>query len=139
MKTIHTYWRQWLHLENLIQKRRTTFRDTLLMSDADIEKNLKREFSDEYPHTYETFIVDSFFQAVGHTIDCDLVKIEQNDNVFSIGFFENKQSLVATVVVSVNLDPDNGVSIFSVVNDLKITEVNDDYNAHDFFNLLTIK
>ncbi len=138
MKTIHSYWRQWLHIDTLINKRKNTLSTVRGMKGKELEDTLKYEFPDEYPSHYESFIVKPFFDEVKHSIDASKMKIQQIENLFAISFYEENDIEIATTSVSVNLDPDNGISIFSVKKDNQLIPVCDDFNSHDFFSLLNI-
>lgn len=138
MKTIHSYWRQWLHIDTLINKRKHTLVNIQGMKGKELEKTLQREFPDEYPSTFESFIVLPFFDEVKDSIDAKALVMQQNEISFTICFHDEHDLEIATVSLEVNLDPDNGTSIFSVKKGDVLVSVCDDFNAHDFFSFLNI-
>lgn len=138
MKSIHSFWRQWLHLENLIQKRKKTFIETMKMSQDEVEKMLKIEFKDEYPHTYQNYIINGFFKNVQYIIDANSFKIEENDNIFSISFFDKQNQLLATSLISICLHIENDESIFTVIDGNKCIPLDNEFTAYDYLDFLNI-
>ncbi len=144
MKSILSLWQQWLHIENLINKRKKTISEfhNLDGEDPFIVNFLKTEFPEEYPNNPIVTIVDGLMlDILKMWTEFNYYKKTEDNGVINISFFKNNVSLpIANISIKVNLEvTENEESIITVIKDGNETHIHNDANAETLLLMLDTK